>query len=506
VKIQRTVQRGIASGLLAVAVALSVGELAAGIVGARSPVIAVGDAFIDRVPEALKTAAISVFGTADKVALVIGIVAVLVAFGAALGAVASRTPLLGAAGVVLLGLVGLVASVEDRQTGVAAAVFPALAATLAGLLALAMALQAARDTFAPATRSPMDRRAFLRMSGVLAGVTVVASVTGRWLQASAVAVASRARVVLPRPASPRPPVPAAADFGIDGLAPFVTPNELFYRIDTALRVPQVAAETWTLRIDGMVQRPLRLTYAQLLAMPLVEADITLACVSNEVGGELVGNARWLGVRLSELLGQAGVHPSADQIVGRSVDGFACGFPVPAAFDRDALVAVGMNGEPLPIDHGFPARLVVPGLYGYVSATKWLAQIELTTFAAFDHYWVSRGWAVRAPIKTQSRIDVPRGGMVAAGAVTVAGVAWAPTRGIRLVEVQVDDGPWEPAEMAAAVSETTWRQWRWTWQATPGPHVLRVRATDDTGATQPQQRRPPVPDGATGWHSIDVRVA
>jgi DMSO/TMAO reductase YedYZ molybdopterin-dependent catalytic subunit len=303
-------------------------------------------------------------------------------------------------------------------------------------------------------------------------------------------------------------VPAGADLGIDGVSPFVTPNGDFYRIDTALIVPQVRTDGWTLRVHGMVDRELELTFDDLLARQLVEADVTLACVSNEVGGDLIGNARWLGVRLDELLREAGVRRGATQVVPRSSDGFAAGFPTEVALDgRDALVAVGMNGEALPLRHGFPARLVVPGLYGYVSATKWLTEIELTTWDAFDSYWVRRGWAKEAPIKTQSRIDTPRSGAsLRPGRVAVAGVAWAQGRGVEAVEVRVDDGPWQPARLATAVGADTWRQWVHEWDATPGRHTITARATDGTGAVQTSERAEPIPDGASGWHSIVAIVA
>jgi DMSO/TMAO reductase YedYZ molybdopterin-dependent catalytic subunit len=315
-------------------------------------------------------------------------------------------------------------------------------------------------------------------------------------------------VVLPRPARAAPRVPAAADLGIDGLSPFVTPNGDFYRIDVNLIVPQVTAEGWTLTIKGLVDAEVELTYGELLAMPLVEEDITLACVSNEVGGRLVGNARWLGTPLLPLLERAGIDGNADQIVARAVDGFTVGFPVESLRDgRAALLAVGMNGEPLPIRHGFPARLVVAGLYGYVSATKWLSEIELTRFDAFDPYWIQRGWAVEAPIKTQARIDTPRGlAKVSGSTIPVAGVAWAQTRGIAKVEVRIDDGEWNECELSEEVSANTWRQWLYRWEgAAPGRHQLTVRATDATGEIQPEQRVPPFPDGATGWHSIAVNV-
>jgi hypothetical protein len=271
--------------------------------------------------------------------------------------------------------------------------------------------------------------------------------------------------------------------------------------------PTVDVADWRLRVRGMVAREVVLTYDDLLGLPQMEQDVTIACVSNEVGGDLIGNARWQGVRLADVLDMAGVDPAASQIVGRSVDGWTAGFPTDVAFDgRDAMIAVAMNGEPLPVPHGFPARLIVPGLYGYVSATKWLAELELTTWEAFDGYWVPRGWAKEGPIKGQSRIDVPRRGAdLVPGEVWVAGVAWAQRRGVARVEVQVDDDPWQDAELADELDVDTWRQWRWRWQATPGEHVLRVRATDGDGVTQSEQRVPVAPDGAEGWHSRTVRV-
>jgi DMSO/TMAO reductase YedYZ molybdopterin-dependent catalytic subunit len=287
---------------------------------------------------------------------------------------------------------------------------------------------------------------------------------------------------------------------------FVTPNTDFYRIDTALTVPRVSIDSWDLRVTGMVGRKLRLSYADLVSRDVVEADITLTCVSNEVGGKLIGNARWLGVRLDDLLDEAEVDPAADQIVGRSVDGYTCGFPVAALDGRNALIAIGMNGEPLPLEHGYPARLIVPGLYGYVSATKWLTEIELTTFDEFDQYWVRRGWVDDAPIKVQSRIDTPKGlSKVAAGTVAIGGVAWAQTRGIEGVDVQIDDGAWTPARLAAEQSTDTWRQWSLAWDATPGRHTIRVRATEAGGAIQTDRRSEPFPSGATGQHQIVVIV-
>jgi DMSO/TMAO reductase YedYZ molybdopterin-dependent catalytic subunit len=505
----RSIPGAALAGLLAAALAVGVGELAAGLVpDARSLVIVVGDAVIDLVPSAVKEFAIAVFGTNDKIALIAGIGLVLAMFGALLGVLARRRFLLGTVGVVLLGVIGIAAVLVQRPPSLLPAAAPSVAAVLAGVGGLRLLFRRRGPATGGAASPGMNRRAFLRASAVVAVAAVGAGGTGRWLQQRASAVASRAGVLLRGADRPQPPVPATVEVGVEGVTPFVTSNDSFYRIDTALEVPQIQVDGWQLRVHGMVDSPLELRFADLLDRTLVEADITLTCVSNEIGGGLIGNARWLGVPLADVLADAGVQPGATQVVGRSVDNYTCGFPVEAALDgRGALIAVGMNGEPLPLEHGFPARLIVPGLYGYVSATKWLTEIELTTFEAFDHYWVSRGWAVEAPIKTQSRIDVPRAfAELAAGRVTVAGVAWAQTRGIDRVEIQVDDGSWQEARLAEPLNDVTWRQWAYDWDATPGLHQIRVRATDGTGATQPEQRVAPIPDGATGWHQITARVA
>ena len=297
------------------------------------------------------------------------------------------------------------------------------------------------------------------------------------------------------------------DNTVNGISPIVTPNSDFYRIDTAIVVPSVDVDSWELSISGMVDRPYTMNFAELVGMGLVETPVTLSCVSNRVGGNLVDNAVWRGVPLADVLNRAGVQRGATQIVGRSVDNWNSGFPTEYAFDgRVALVAVAMNGEPLPREHGFPVRLVIAGLYGYVSATKWLEEIRLTTWEGFDSYWVPRGWAKRGPIKTQSRIDVPRNSArVRAGRVAVAGVAWAPTKSVEGVQVQVGNGPWVNADLSNNMSVNSWRQWVYSWDAVPGSHQLRCRATDGTGYTQTSEIRPPAPDGATGWHTIDVTV-
>lgn len=352
----------------------------------------------------------------------------------------------------------------------------------------------------------LDRRHMIRGIAGVGLLAVAAGIAGRVLGASARSVAGeRAAVRLPPPNVPVPPVDPAADLRIPGLTPYLTPNSDFYRIDTALTVPQVSKQTWSLRIHGMVDREILLDYADLARRPSVERLVTLTCVSNPVGGDLIGNASWLGYRLDELIAEAGPHPDADMVLSRSADGFTAGSPLAALTDgRDALLAVGMNGEPLPVEHGYPARLVVPGLYGYVSATKWVTELEITRFDRAQAYWTRRGWSERGPIKTGTRIDTPRGA-VRAGKVTIAGVAWAQHRGIDAVEVQIDNGPWQPARLAAEPSVDTWRQWSYDWDATAGTHTVRARATDGTATVQTAEVADVIPDGASGYPSRTIRV-
>ncbi len=350
-----------------------------------------------------------------------------------------------------------------------------------------------------------SRRAFLTWSAGATAAATVGVAASRALRGRYGSVTEG--IELPAPAQ-SVPLPGSQPFSVPGLSEYVTPTADFYRIDTALFVPRVSTDGWSLTIHGMVDHPFELSYEDLLAMPMVEEPVTIACVSNEVGGDLIGNAVWRGVPLPMLLERAGVQSGATQIVGRSIDDFTVGFPTELALDgRTALVAVGMNGEPLPSKHGFPARLIVAGLYGYVSATKWLRDIVLTRLEDFDAYWVPRGWSKEGPIKTESRIDVPRdGASVSSGRVAVAGVAWAPTRGITAVEVQIDDGSWQRARLGEVANDNTWVQWLYDWDAPPGGHQLSVRATDGTGQVQTSDSSPPAPNGATGYHSRTVTVA
>ena len=490
------------SGAVAAGAALAAGELAAGLIASLPSLLSgVAVAVIDSVPRPVKEFAIETFGTKDKLALGVGIVVVSLLVGYLLGPRMIKSPSVAWAVFGTFGIVGAAAAARSPQVGSTSALATGAISALFGLLALAFLARAAQPT-------EEGRRRFLVSAGALVALAVVAAYGGSLLaDRTRRLFARREDVILPE-AVEVATVPAGSSLEVSGLTPLVTPNDDFYRIDTVpFTVPSVDLDTWAVRIHGMVSREVEYTYADLAEMDLVERHVTLTCVSNEVGGDLIGTAKWLGVPLATLLDVAGFEAGAEQIIGRSVDGFTVGFPVDAAYDgREALVAIGMNGEPLPFDHGFPARLVVAGLYGYVSATKWLSEIELTTWEAFDAYWIPRGWSKEAPIKTQSRVDVPRhGSRVAAGPQAIAGVAWAPNRGISRVEVEVD-GEWLDAELAVSLSEDTWRQWRLVHDLAPGSHTLRVRATDITGAVQDSEFRPPAPDGATGFHTVTVQAS
>jgi DMSO/TMAO reductase YedYZ molybdopterin-dependent catalytic subunit len=504
-------------GVLSAAVAIGVAQVVAGTIGgASSPIVAVGSTAIDATPEWLKSFAIRTFGSNDKLALVIGIDIVLLIAAVVLGIVSVRRPRLGIVALIAFGALGALAALTRPENGGAEAI-PTLVGTAAGVGAFLLLRRAAglANRTMPldsadrgGNRIPgFDRRRFLWTGIAAAGVAAAGGEIGRLLIGRADASDSRAAVRIPTPVDTASPVASDAAVGVRGVSPFITPNDRFYRVDTALFVPAVTTEGWSLNIHGMVDHPITLSYDDLIDRPLIERDVTLACVSNEVGGDLVGNARWIGAPLKDLLEEAGVAAEASQIVSRSVDGFTVGTPTAIAMDgRDAMLAISMNGQPLPIEHGFPVRMVVPGLYGYVSATKWVVDLELTTFEAYDAYWIKRGWAQQAPIKTESRIDTPKtNATVAAGAIVVAGVAWAQHRGIERVEVQVDGGAWMPAELGSEDTIDTWRQWMFRWDAPAGAHTLAVRATDGTGGVQTATSVPPFPNGASGYHTISVSV-
>ncbi len=514
----RPARRWYALGALVATLAgVGVGHLVAGLVAPdASPVLAVGSSVIDATPTPVKEWAVSTFGTADKPILVASVTVVTLVLAATAGVVARRHR---AVGLGLLGLLALgpVVAAMTRPAAIGVDVLPGAATAVVGVLSAGWLLglldrwgAEAADPAAGAGPDPRPRgdgsSSRRHVLVAAAGLGAVAA-TGGALGQVLLRRGAPGDITLPAAASPLPPLPAGLGDRVPGISSFRTPAERFYRIDTALLVPRVSADSWTLTVDGEVDAPFELTFDELLAMPLVEADITLTCVSNEVGGPYIGSARWLGVRTRDLLERAGVGAGVDQVLSTSTDGMTISTPVQALTDdRDALVAVAMNGEPLPALHGFPARLVTPGLYGFVGATKWLTRMTATTYAQERAYWTQRGWATDAPVLTQSRIDTPRAlATVPTGQVVVGGVAWAQGRGIERVEVRIDEGSWQEAELGPEAGIDYWRQWYLPWQATPGRHTLTVRATDATGTTQPEQRTEPFPRGATGWHTILVTV-
>ncbi len=502
-----------AGGAAAALLGVGIGELAAAVVApASGPFAVIGGALIDAAPAWAKDTAIAWFGTSDKAALLTGIAVALLVVSAVAGLCETRWRRTGIVAFIAMGLaVGGLSLTRAEATEISWV--PSL---LAGFAA-AGALRLLRDRLPePAPAEPADpsetldpsRRRFLAWAGGTAAVGIALAIASSVARAGSVAVASvRKAIRLPRPATPAPAVPAGAELDIRGITPLITPNADFYRIDTALVVPTVDPASWKLRIHGMVAREVELSWDELLRLPMTETTATLSCVSNEVGGDLVGNAVWLGVPIRELLARAKPSSGADMVLSTSVDGFTAGTPLETLTDdRDALLAIGMNGEPLPFEHGFPVRMVVPGLYGYVSATKWVTDLEVTRFDRATAYWTDRGWSARGPIKLESRIDVPRAGRaLAAGETAIAGIAWQPHVGVAAVEVRIDDGPWRRATLAPAISDDTWVQWQMPWRAEPGQHEIRCRAIARDGTVQTGEVAPPAPNGATGWHTIPVTV-
>jgi DMSO/TMAO reductase YedYZ molybdopterin-dependent catalytic subunit len=538
------------AGLLTAAVALGIGQLVAGIVAPDgSPVVAVGEASIGLTPRPVHDFAISTFGSHDKVVLVIGILAVLAIFAAIVGVLAMRRLWYGMAGLAVFAAVGLWAALT-RPTASAGYALPTLVGAAVAVIALRLLVRAAPpaaevpsaaaepaaeqeslpdwsapldDDETPAAAGPSQppeavasrparwptqpRRSFLATGVTVAGTAAVAGLAGRLLAERTSVTQARASLRLPAPTHSAPPLPAGYNLPVTGLSSFITPNSSFYRVDTAIVLPEVPPSSWQLRVHGMVTREITINFDQLIRRPLTADYITLTCVSNPVGGPYVGNALWVGASVASLLREAGVRAGADQLLCTSTDGFTSGTPLQTVMDgRDAMLAVAMNGTALPVAHGFPVRMVVPGLYGYVSACKWITDIEVTTYAANTAYWVNQGWAAQAPIKTESRIDVPTGtSTLKAGRTPVAGVAWAQHKGIAAVEVRVDSGPWNEARLSAVPDIDCWRQWVWDWDATPGKHQIEARATDATGYTQTAVQEPPPPNGASGYPSVSVTV-
>ncbi|MHA6694478.1 molybdopterin-dependent oxidoreductase [Homoserinimonas sp. A520] len=500
--------RAALAGVAAVSGGLGAAELIAALaIPGASPLLAVGSFVIDLVPPWVKDLAISLFGTADKIALLLILGVLLALLAAAAGLVEQRKPPLGRWLAVMVGLIGVLAAATRANSGVLT-VLPSIVAAAVAVIALGFLMRQLREQPAEGAADG-SRRRFLIVAGTTTALGILATVGGRILSAGTQTLeAARSLFTLPTPAVSAPPIPAEASLDVPGVVPLITPNANFYRIDTALLVPRVEPKDWNLRITGMVENDVTLSFDELIALPLEESTTTLACVSNYVGGDLIGTATWLGYPIRHLLARAGPSPDADMVLSRSIDGFTASTPLTALTDdRNAILAVGMNGEPLPLEHGYPVRMVVPGLYGYVSATKWVTELRVTRFAREVAYWTQRGWSERGPIKLSSRIDVPRQSQtLGAGTVVVAGVAWSPHVGISSVQVRIDDGPFNDAELAEAISIDTWRQWAFAWRATPGEHRLSVRAVDAAGKVQVSRQADVVPDGATGLHSIGVTIS
>ena len=500
---------GAALGLVATFAGLAAAELVVGLIeGSASPVVPVGQVFIDHVPKSMKDWAIEQFGTNDKAVLISGAMIVVLAIGATVGILAIRGSRAGAYALTsAIGIIGGFA-VLTRPAPTLGKLLPTIVGTAVSIAVLWYLGPK------PVTSEPggevelvgLDRRRFMLGLAGVGSVAVIAGGFGRLLQRRFEVDAERAAIALPTAASSES-LASDTDLAVQGISSFVTSNADFYRIDTALVVPQVSKDTWTLKIDGLVDTPMELTFDELLARPQVERYVTLSCVSNTVGGDLVGNALWQGVLLKDILDEAGVQAGAEQLASRSADGWTCGTPVDVVMDgRDAMLALAMNGEPLPAQHGYPVRMVVPGLYGYVSATKWVTDLRLTTWDEFDGYWIPRGWAKKGPVKTMARIDTPRNGSEQSGELVIGGVAWAVHRGIGAVQIRVDDGEWLDAELGGVPSNDTWAQWVYRWPGEPGTYVIEARAIDKAGEVQIEERADPAPDGAQGYHHVKIKIS
>lgn len=490
---------------------LGVAELTAGALGrTETPVVAVGEAFIDRTPGWLKDLAIEWFGTADKAVLVSAMLVVLAVFGALVGVLTVRRPGIGQlAAIVLLAVAGAAVWSRPDTSGVDLVVVAAGGVVAVPALTLLARRAVVLGARIPGSSSPggATRRDFLTAASATTAVAVAGAGIGRMLGARRAGVETSRDDLAASVDFPSPDLPPGVDLGVENVEPWRTPNRDFYRVDTTLSEPLVRAQDWRLRIHGLVEEDIEIDYDGLVDMGLVHRWLTLNCVSNEVGGGLAGNALWTGVPIAEVLALARPLPDADAVLSTSDDGWSAGTPLDVLTDgRDALLAIGMNGEALPVEHGFPVRMIVPGLYGYVSATKWVVDLEVSRFSDVEAYWTTRGWSERGPVKVASRIDVPsEDADVPAGAVAVAGVAWAQHRGIAAVQIRVNDGPWQQTRLADVPSTDTWRQWVFEWDAGPGTHSLEVRAITADGEVQTAEEAPPLPNGASGRHRIEVRA-
>lgn len=523
------------SGMVGAALALASGELVASLTNkTTSLVLAVGEFIVDVTPGDIVRTSIETLGNSQKIVLLSGITVISILFGGFLGLLSRKHSDLSYLLFILFGVFGGWTLNRDPLTSTTAALSLSATATLIGLSAFVFLNNILDQPINTSLEDPKnryaDRRQFLSWA---TGISVAAGAmtgTGRFLLKDDTIQNIRENIVLPdieektgllksdttTPASPTPAtttLPDEKDFftfsemnEIEGISPYITSNKDFYRIDTALRVPTIEPADWSLTLNGLVENPYELSYDEILEMDLVKKDVTLTCVSNEIGGPLVGNAVWSGVPLSEIISKSKPLPEAQQVMCHSVDGFTAGFPIENIFDgRTALLAVGMNGRPLPVIHGFPARLVVAGLYGYVSAVKWIKRIEICTWDGNDGYWIPRGWSKKAPIKISSRIDVPRERRINSGINAVAGVAWAPLSGVKTVEVSFDSGPWQECNLGVSLSGESWSQWAYKWDAKPGKYEIKVRAIDNNGVIQSSNLASPAPNGAEGYDQISVRV-
>jgi DMSO/TMAO reductase YedYZ molybdopterin-dependent catalytic subunit len=550
------------AGIVGAIVAFGMAELVHGLYEpVPSVFVALAQGVVEFTPGELVTQGIETLGQADIPTLITSLIVGTLMVAALLANLAVRHPVLALVGVAVLAAVGVAASLAQPFVALVPTIVTVVGALILGAavtetLLRTSGLRAAKPVGSEATPPPGDpspvvrsreahaeggisvnRWNFLVLGGGAAVAGLAAVGVGRLLSGRG-EQASSAPKPLKLPESPAKPseqqssgqegkgggqptvkhetlAPPPKDASIDvpGMPKLITPAASFYLIDTELVSPRIDVNSWKLSVKGAVDNPIELSYKDLLDMPTREADITLSCVSNTVGGGLVSNGRWTGVLLSDVLAEAGVSRdkitrASQQLVGRSVDGFTTGFKTQIALDgREALVAFGLNGSELPLKHGYPVRLVVPGLYGYVSATKWLTELELTDWD-YDAYWIQRTWSKEGPIKTQSRIDtVQDGAQISAGKISIGGIAWAPQRGIERVEVSTDGGAsWDEARLASQLALDTWRQYVYDWDARPGQYTLQVRATDGEGKTQTAKQAPPHPSGATGYHTIEVSVA
>lgn len=498
------------AGIVSAAAVLGIAELAGAFFTARAtPLIALGSTFIDFTPAWLKNFAVATFGTGDKAALFVGMGITITILAAVLGIVAYRKWALGVAGVVLMGVI-MSAAVLTRAGASFLDAIPSILGTILGILALRLLISKLHQADPEKDRDGenVSRRVFFVTAGITALIAGGSAFAGKAISGIRNKVqATRESLRFPAPKSPAPALPANLKAPVEGTVPWLTPNKDFYRIDTALSVPLIDVNSWEIRVHGMVEEEFTMSFQDLLDAGLVERHVTLTCVSNPVGGNLLGNAKWLGYPLQEILKRAKPKSGANMVLSTSEDGFSASTPLSVLQEnKDALLAVAMNDEPLPLEHGYPVRMVVPGLYGYVSATKWVVDLEVTRFEDKTAYWTDRGWSDKGPIKTMARVEVPASfAKMPEGKVTIAGSAWSQGRGITKVEIQIDGGEWKAVKLADEANVNTWRQWYLEVDLKPGLHNVKARATDAKDGLQTEERADPIPNGASGWQSVQFTV-